>query len=273
MHFLKTLLFLSIMTLTLEVQSAPKADLWERWLQHNTQNESSIDHQPWNLFLQKYIVEDESKLNRIAYSRVTTDDKIALKEYIKQRSSLLISKFNQEQQRAFWINLYNALTIDIIMDHYPVESILKIKLSSGFFTRGPWKKKIVTVENEALSLDDIEHRILRPIWQDPRIHYAVNCASIGCPNLSSQAFTAENMEAQLESAAIAFINHPRGVSIKNGKLTVSSIYEWFQEDFGKNDQEVIQHLTRYAKPALQKHLATVNKIHNDQYDWQLNDYK
>jgi hypothetical protein len=259
------------MTLTLEAQSAPKADLWERWLQHNAQNENNIDHKPWNLFLKKYLIEDSSQLNRVAYRRVTSEDKMALKQYIKLTSSLPISDFNQAQQRAFWINLYNALTIDIVLDHYPVKSILNIKLSSGFFTRGPWKKKIVNVESEALSLDDIEHRLLRPIWQDPRIHYAVNCASLGCPNLSSQAFTAENTEALLDNAAISFINHSRGVNIENGKLTVSSIYEWFQEDFGGNDKGVIQHLTLYAKPELKKHLATINKIHNDQYDWQLND--
>lgn len=261
------------MALTLEAQSAPKADLWERWLQHNAKNESNIDHKPWNLFLKKYVIEDSSQLNRVAYSQVTVEDKTALKQYIRLTSSLPISEFNQEQQRAFWINLYNALTIDIILDHYPVESILNIKLSSGLFTRGPWEKKIVTVENEALSLDDIEHRILRPIWQDPRIHYAVNCASIGCPNLSSQAFTAENMEEQLDNAAVSFINHSRGVNVKRGKLIVSSIYEWFQNDFGGNDKGVIQHLTQYAEPELQKRLATFNKIHNDQYNWQLNDYK
>lgn len=261
------------MTLALEAQSAPKADLWERWLQHNAQNKSTIDHKFWNNFLKKYVVENANQLNLVAYSRVKNEDKTALKQYIKLTSSLPISDYNQEQQRAFWINLYNALTIDIILDHYPVESILKIKLSSGFFTRGPWKKKIITIENEALSLDDIEHRILRPIWKDPRIHYAVNCASIGCPNLSTQAFTAKNMEEQLDTAAASFINHSRGVNVISGKLIVSSIYEWFQDDFGGNDRGVIQHLTQYAKPELQKRLATFNTIHNDQYNWQLNDYK
>ncbi|MAY40873.1 MAG: DUF547 domain-containing protein, partial [Oceanospirillaceae bacterium] len=80
-------------------------------------------------------------------------------------------------------------------------------------------------------------------------------------------------EEQLDNAAVSFINHPRGVNVKSGKLIVSSIYEWFQDDFGGNDKGVIQHLTHYAKPELQKRLATFNKIHNDQYNWQLNDYK
>ena len=92
---------------------------------------------------------------------------------------------------------------------YPVDSIRDI--SSGFFSPGPWKKELLNVEGQSLTLNDIEHRILRPIWQDPRIHYAVNCASLGCPNLPVIAFSEDNTDAMLDRAAQQFINHPRGL--------------------------------------------------------------
>ena len=156
-------------------------------------------------------------------------------------------------------------------DHYPVSSIRQIDISPGLFADGPWGKKLITVSGEALSLNDIEHRILRPIWQDARIHYAVNCASIGCPNLLQAAFTADNTEMMLEAAARDYVNHPRGFEVKDGQLTVSSIYVWFKRDFGRNYAEVIEHLRRYSTPERAAELAGVTEIYDDRYDWALND--
>jgi hypothetical protein len=158
-----------------------------------------------------------------------------------------------------------------VLEHYPVDSIRKIAISPGLFSAGPWGKKLVTVEGKALSLDDIEHRILRPIWRDPRIHYAVNCAALGCPNLQPEAFTADNEEALLERAAHDYVNHPRGATVADGKLTVSSIYVWYQADFGGTDRGVIAHLQHYAAPALAAALAPIERIGADRYDWSLND--
>ena len=165
--------------------------------------------------------------------------------------------------------MYNALTITVILDHYPVESIRDID-TSGLFANGPWGAELVTIEGETLTLDDIEHRILRPIWQDPRVHYAVNCASIGCPNIMRTAFTAKNTEALMNSAAKDFINHPRAVTVTGDKLRVSSIYVWFKDDFGGTDEGVIAHLKQYAKPTLRGRLNSVTKIDGDVYDWSLN---
>jgi hypothetical protein len=237
-----------------------------------------ISHNPWNQFLSTYVETNSNSntavkgINTLKYASVTAADKQALKSYIATLTALPISQYNRNQQRAYWINLYNALTVDVVLDHYPVKSIMDIKLS-GLFTRGPWKKELISVEQQPLSLNDIEHRILRPIWKDPRTHYAVNCASLGCPNLSTQAYTAENMEQQLEQAATAFINHPRGVEIKDGTLIVSSIYNWFKEDFGGDDTQVIKHLEQYAKEPLKHQLSTVQSIFDDQYNWQLNEVR
>jgi hypothetical protein len=160
-----------------------------------------------------------------------------------------------------------------VLEHYPVASILDINLSGGLAGRGPWSKKLVHIEGEEVSLDDIEHRILRPFWRDPRLHYALNCAALGCPNLGSRAFAPAGAEAALDEAAHGYVNHPRGARIDNGRLYVSSIYVWYKTDFGGSDRGVIEHLRRYAAPPLAPTLAPQASIAGDSYDWSLNDAK
>ncbi len=159
----------------------------------------------------------------------------------------------------------------LVLDHYPVASVRDIDISPGWFSIGPWGKKLLTIEGEAVSLNDIEHRILRPIWRDARIHYAVSCASIGCPDLPAEAFTAINADALLTAGAREYVNHPRGVRVEDGRLIVSSLYVWFAEDFGDGDADVIAHLRRYARPDLAAALAGVGRIDDFAYDWRLND--
>ena len=111
---------------------------------------------------------------------------------------------------------------------------------------------------------------MRPIWRDPRIHYGVNCASIGCPNLLTTAFTALNVDRLLTENAIAYVNHPRGVRLQDGRLTVSRIYDWFQEDFGDSEAGVLDHVRQFAMPELREALAQVRGIADFEYDWALN---
>ncbi len=134
-----------------------------------------------------------------------------------------------------------------------------------------WEKKLIMVESQELSLNDIEHRILRPIWRDPRIHYVVNCASIGCPNLRRDAYTSATTEDKLTEAAKDYINNWRAVMFEGGELYVSSIYKWYREDFGGTNASVIEHLGTYAKPALADLLSRVRDIEGHFYDWTLND--
>jgi len=269
---MRALAFVCLMALSLAALAAPKAELWERWAQ-SSQNKAAIDHGAWNDFLARNVKDGKDGINRIAYGKVSKADREALSAYLEKMQAVPIRKFSRPEQRAYWINLYNAATVKVVLDHYPVDSILKINISPGLFAKGPWKKKLLTVEDEGVSLDEIEHRILRPIWKDPRTHYSVNCASLGCPNLPSMAFTSANMEDLLDVAARAYVNHPRGAQVEKGRLTVSSIYVWFQSDFGGNDAGVIEHLRKYADPALKKALADVRRISDDAYDWSLNDAK
>jgi len=254
-------------------QGAPKADLWPRWAAHDPASVVRVDHGAWDRFLKDHVVGSEDGVNRVDYAAVGASDTDALRAYLGMLSGIAVGTLNRGEQLAYWINLYNALTVRVILDHYPVSSIRKINISPGFFSSGPWGKKLVTVEGEKLSLDDIEHRILRPVWQDPRIHYAVNCASIGCPNLLPRAFAAEDLESLLDKAARDYINHPRGARIEGGRLYVSSIYEWFKADFGGTDQGVIDHLRTFAAPGLSDQLTGLSAIADDDYDWSLNGVK
>jgi hypothetical protein len=264
-------LSLCLVLLTAPAGAAPKADLWQRWTAHDPASAAIVDHAAWDGFLARYRVMGEDGIARVAYGAVTPDDRAALDAYVDGLAAVPVSGLNRPEQRAYWVNLYNALTVRLVLDHYPVKSIRDIGALPSWLGGGPWKQKLVTVDGETLTLDDIEHRILRPIWRDPRIHYVVNCASLGCPDLPAHALTADNAEAVLDQAARAYVNHPRGVTVRDGRLTVSSIYVWFEADFGGGDTGVIAHLKRYAAPALGAQLETVDAIAGDAYDWSLND--
>jgi hypothetical protein len=254
-----------------KTEGAPKPDLWPIWEAHNEKNDTRVEHGPWASFLRKYVVDSHpSGINRVAYAEVSAQDKAKLAKYLDTLQDISVFDLNRDEQKAFWINLYNALTVKIVLDHYPVASIRDIDISPGWFSNGPWGAELITVEGHRLTLDDIEHRILRPIWKDPRIHYAVNCASLGCPNLQRQPFTRKNMEALLRKAAAEYVNHERGVKVKDKGATLSSIYDWFQVDFGGSEGKAINHLEEYAHDPLKAMLKSFDgKIRYD-YDWALN---
>jgi len=256
-----------------EALFAPKARLWERWTAHDPGAASRIDHRAWDAILKRYLVHDEDGLTRFAYGRVSPQDRKALDAYIRRLAAGRVSRYARGEQRAYWINFYNALTVQVVLARYPVASIRNIDVSPGLFADGPWDKKLVTVESTPVSLNDIEYRILRPIWRDPRIHYALDCASIGCPNLRRTAYTAKNAEQLLNAGARDYVYSPRGVSSKGKALVVSSIYVWFKSNFGDSDAGVIAHLRRYAAPKLKKKLMGVTKIDRHTNDWRLNDQK
>lgn len=256
-----------------EGQAAPRAELWSYWLKSDESAGLSIDHRTWQAFLAEYVHVDDTGMNRVNYTAVSEAHKTDLDAYLRRQSELPITGYPRQEQLAFWINLYNALTVKVILDHYPVQSIKDIDISPGWFSSGPWGKKLLTIEGHALSLDDIEHRILRPIWKDPRIHYAVNCASVGCPDLSRTAYKGANVAAELTLAAQRYVNHPRGVTVGNGKVQLSSLYKWFKSDFGDREMAILDHVRQYASVKLKSELENVSDISGYTYDWALNDQR
>jgi hypothetical protein len=253
------------------VQRAPAAaqDLTARFSGYHAQSTQTVDHGEWKKLLAAYVAAGPDRVNRVDYRRFQAQDHARLRRYLASLQAVAVSSLSRPEQFAFWVNLYNAATVDIVLAHYPVASIRDI--GSGLFARGPWGRKIATVEGVALSLDDIEHNILRPIWRDPRIHYAVNCASIGCPNLASVPYVAARLEAMLNAAARDYVNHPRGLSVGGGSVRASQIYDWYAADFGGSDAGVLRHVRRYAGAALAQSLSGISRIERYDYDWRLND--
>lgn len=236
----------------------------------------AVDHSAWDRLLKVYVKPSSDGFNSVDYAAFKSSGQADLKAYVVAMQKIDPQTLDRPEQFAFLANLYNAKTIDIVLDKYPVKSIKDISLGGGLFASisgGPWKAKVLRLKGVSLSLDDIEHGILRPVFKDPRVHYAVNCASIGCPNLGTEAFTGAKLNAQLGVNARAFVNHPRGATVDTNGLTVSSIYNWFQEDFGGSEQGVIAHLKKYAGPGLATKLQSVNAINKHQYDWTINDVR
>lgn len=234
----------------------------------------------YDALLSRYVMAAPDGVNRVDYARWSGNsvDRKALDAYVAGLAARRPSTMARDEALAYWGNLYNAVTLKVVLDRYPVASIRDIKSRGGWLDfksyTGPWREQRVTVEGKALSLDQIEHEIMRPTFKDPRVHYVVNCASFGCPNLMNRAWRAKTLEADLEAAARAYVNHPRGVAVlDNGGLRVSSIYKWFRDDFGPNDQALVTHFKKYAGPELAARLTASSTIAEDHYDWSLNGTK
>lgn len=229
----------------------------------------------YDRLLSRYVSTSADGVNRVRYAawKATPADQAALDRVVAAMERRAPSRMGRDERFAYWVNLYNAVTLQIVLENHPVRSIRDIpsRTLDPRGLAGPWRTPRVSVEGRRLSLDQIEHAILRPEFRDPRVHYAVNCASIGCPNLKTGAWRAETLDADLDAAARAFVNHPRGLSVEaGGKVSASSLYRWFSADFG-GEAGVIAHLRRYASPPLAARLAGTRRISTYAYDWSLNE--
>lgn len=251
---------------------APKPKLLPGWDAFSAGSVVAVDHGAWGRLLAKHVEPDSGGIARVRYGAFSDADKAALDAYIASLSATPIGTLDRPEQLAFWINLYNAAVVRTVLRAYPVASVQDIDTSPGLFTSGPWKAMTVRVGAKPLSLDDIEHGVIRPIWNDPRIHYAVNCAAAGCPNLRGEVYSAARIDQQMDDQARLYVNHQRGVMIDaSGGLIVSKIYAWFCDDFGGSDKRVIRHLQQFAAPALKQRLQSISGIADARYDWSLND--
>ena len=250
--------------------SAARAETSGRFIGGGAAGTGSFDHNAFDSLLAKFARESRDGIVRVNYAawKRSTADHSALRRYIDALAAADPLSLGRDEQFAFWANLYNALTLGVVLDAYPVTSIRQIK--PVFFALGPWKKDLVRVSGVDLSLDAIEQDILRKGWRDPRVHYCVNCASVSCPNLPLRAWRGAGLSPALDAAARAYINHPRGARFEGDALVVSSIYRWYAADFGGSDAAVIAHLARYAAEPLRKRLEATARIARSNYDWSLN---
>ncbi|WP_367109890.1 DUF547 domain-containing protein [uncultured Psychrobacter sp.] len=242
---------------------------------------ADFNHSSWDSLLDKHVtMTNVGKASVVDYVGMQTDQ-AKLKGYLNAASKISQSEFNswsKNEQLAFLINVYNAGTVDLVLTKYP--DIKSIKDIGGLFG-SPWKQEFVPLLGKTRSLDDIEHNLIRGSkrYNDPRIHFAVNCASIGCPALLDDAFTGKVLDNQLERATVNFLADRSRNRLKGNTLAVSPIFKWYTEDFtsgwrGSND--VAGFLGHYNQAlGLNKAQTTAlkdGKINIDytNYDWKLN---
>lgn len=239
------------------------------WDQSVDVNKERIGHDSWQVLLDDFLdTEDESGVYLFDYESLQIDATAELDNYIDYLSSIDPRDYARTEQFAYWINLYNAATVDLIVENFPVDSITELGDTPLAF--GPWDDPRVTIAGIPLSLNDIEHGILRPLYKDPRIHFAVNCASLGCPNLQPQAFTSDNLEELLTLASLEFVGHPRALTIDGNTLYLSSIFDWYSEDFGKDTKAVLDKITEYSPTDITNQLKQFDGEIEYHYNWQLN---
>ena len=223
-----------------------------------------VDHEEWNVLLTKHVDE-----NGWVDYKGFLKDKDALASYLNLLSDHPPNNnsWSEEEKLAYWINAYNAFTIQLIIDHYPLESIRDIQLSiPGIYT--VWHKEFFEIGGVPSSLDEIEHKILRKQFDEPRIHFAIVCASISCPSLRNEAYTAEMLESQLQDQSVKFVNDPSRNIIKADKVSVSKIFSWFNDDFTKNGS-LINFLNQFSTTKI----SSKAKVNYLDYNWGLNEKK
>ena len=223
-----------------------------------------INHAIFDSLLKKY-VNEEGYVNYKGFLK----DSVQFNSYLDllSRNHPNEKNWSKEERLAYWINAYNAFTIKLICNYYPVKSIKDIK--SGIpFVSDTWTISFIKIEGKTYNLNDIEHGIIRPKFNDPRIHFAVNCASKGCPPLRNEAYMASKLNAQLDEQAKSFINDGNRNKIQSAnKADLSKIFTWFSGDFKKAAPSVIAFINKYSNTKLSEK-ATLNY---QDYDWNLNE--
>ncbi|MGI9278406.1 MAG: DUF547 domain-containing protein [Endozoicomonas sp.] len=254
-----------------QVEAAPEKDYWAFWDKSDESNRQEVDHSQWQYIIDKYLrYSDKYKMYVFVYGGVSRENYARLQTYLKGMSGIDPRELRKKEQLAYWINLYNALTVELILKNYPVKSITR--LGKGWFRTGPWKDKVINIQGQPVSLHDIEHRIIRPLWNTPRIHYAINCASIGCPDLAPKTYKSSEIEAQLDEAGTRFINQNKGVNFVGGRLVLSKIFYWYGSDFGGKDG-VMKELLRFSDPKMRKRIEDYQGGISYHYNWKLNEYR
>lgn len=225
-----------------------------------------IDFDPWDQMLQQY-VDLQGRVDYRAWQAAAAQ----LKDWLRDLSKQNLAEYTAEdQQLAFWINLYNALVIDQVLEIYPIRSIRPVVwgipnwLSFLRFFQQP----VYQMQEQVYTLNRIEHDILRPQFCEPRIHFALVCAAVGCPLLRNGAYYPDRVQTQLEEDAKRFINNPDKVRYDSSQLYCSKIFQWYQQDFIRNAGSIPQYIQKYLSPGVP--LSATTRIRYLDYDWSLN---
>ena len=220
-----------------------------------------ITHEAWTALLDAHV----SESGQVNYAGFVQDS-VALNAYLDRLATHHPNdSWTSNQKKAYWINAYNAFTVQLIVRNYPVESIKELG-GSIYKVNTPWDLRFIHIEGKTYDLNNIEHDILRKDWADPRIHFAINCASVSCPKLHHAAYEAGTLDKQLEEAARAFINDPSRNVLSADAAQVSRIFKWFNGDF-TGDMTLVAFINRYANTPL----TADAEFSYLEYDWGLNE--
>ncbi len=231
----------------------------------NSADSKPVTHEIWNGLLKKHVNAD----GWVDYKGFIRDS-AELNRYLKvlEAAHPNDKTWSRNEQMAYWINAYNAYTVQLIVRNYPVKSIKDIKKGLAF-VNSVWDIQFIKIQGFTYDLNNIEHNILRPIYKDPRVHAAVNCASYSCPKLRPEAYTAARLDEQLSDAMAGFVNDPIRNRISSSKAEISEIFKWFKGDFEQNGQNLRAFLNQFSK---EKITDKTDIAHLD-YNWSLNEQK
>jgi hypothetical protein len=211
-----------------------------------------VDHSIWNSLLKKNV----SSTGKVNYKGFKAD-KVKLEQYITLlKSKAPTDDWSKNEKLAYWINVYNAFTVKLIVDNYPLKSITNLDK--------PWDKKFIPIQGKTYSLGEVENNILRKMGES-RIHFAINCASVSCPKLLNEAFTADKLSSQLRSVTKIFFSDKTKNQLNDGNLKISKLFEWYAADFSKGN--VITYINKYSGQTV----STSSKISYLEYNWNLNE--
>jgi Protein of unknown function, DUF547 len=224
-----------------------------------------VGHAAWDVLIKKHVDAD----GFVDYKGFVRDS-AELNRYLKtlEKAHPNDKNWSRNEQMAYWINAYNAYTIQLLVRNYPVASIKDIKRGVAF-VNSVWDVKFIDIQGYTYDLNNIEHNILRPVFKDARVHAAVNCASFSCPKLRNEAYTADKLEAQLEDGMRGFVNDPTRNRVGADKAEISEIFKWFKGDFERDAGSVRAFLNRYATTKI----GDKGDIDHIDYDWRLNEKK
>ena len=249
-----------ILTYTATAVAALDSQSWPIWNKSDESNLAIIDHSIFDGFLKNYVVTNHpSGINRFRYADVSRRDSKRLNAYIAQITAIDPREYRKREQKAYWLNLYNALTIQSLLKQYPQRSVDARKLNPR-----------VRVAGIKLSRADIGDRILRPIWHDYKVIFGLSCASMGCPAIQASAYTAGNINKLLKQSAREFINHPRGLVVSRQEMRVSKIFDWYREDFGADNKRLLKLFAYYADDIKALYILGFNGDIKFSYDSRLN---
>ena len=252
--------------------AAPKAiKLIGFWDDHEPLSAIQVNHSPWQEILNMYVDDQHaSGINRFDYEAVTAGDALKIKNYLDYLQKMEPRQLNSLEAQAFWINLHNAIMVDKIVDAYQSGSSRAVnRLLRGGLRTTRWNRNVVEVVFQDISLDNIAHGILRPIWKDPRVNFVLATGALSGANMLKTAFDGENNEALLEQAKNDFFAHPKALRIENGRIVLNSIFDWYGEDFAPNKPALLRYIQENAPEVTRQSMTGLSRTRFE-YNWDLN---